>query len=343
MSELDTAANLVNQRLWYDLCIYIENNARKSPTQCYEILKQYVLPNFQRIHPVTFCDTVLLLANLMEPQKSYDLVKQSLELLSKLDVQTKHYNVIKLRYELKIFENLVYLKKTENVERFIYQSKNKIMEPEMYVYFYRLAYRYYEVIENYEECFVYLEKYVNLCHVVPDDSFTDSKELLAYKFVQFSVLSRKIYNFTGIRINNIYQHFKEQNMSIVFDKICAGDFNYILNNQDMVNNIFPGNFNLIKEKAFLVALSNICFDIRNKEIKIIEITEKLKVSRNTVFYFIVRAMGLELIKGTIDGQNDVLRLSYVKPRILTLDETKSLKDYIDSWRMRVKETIMLMS
>lgn len=362
MFSKETLEEFYKQKLWYNICVYIQEYSNTNLNDCLDCYKSYVLPNETRIYYKNYCDTTLILANLLQPNESQQVVLMAINEMHKNEFINDDKERSLLKLLIKIHENKIYLNEIDEIEKFIYEIKNKIMDKETKNNYFKLCYKYYESKKDFDEAYENLKKYLeckneNTEEVNENKSFTfydeeiknkkypnnyeDTKELLATKLVKFSLLSTKVYNFTEIFCNKIYKYLNDENLKIIFEKIMSGDFEFVLNNKNMFESLFPNNFELLKEKVYLVGFINLCFYRNDKYIGINEIKNYLKLEREFVFFIIMKALGLELIKGIIDGENDVLKLTYVIPRILNREEIDELKRKCEIWKMKIGNVINL--
>ena len=62
--------------------------------------------------------------------------------------------------------------------------------------------------------------------------------------------------------------------------------------------------------------------------------------RTQVEWLLMRAMSLGLIKGVIDEVEQVVRVSWVQPRVLHTDQIRQLAGRLEGWAQKVQETLL---
>ncbi|TMW63678.1 hypothetical protein Poli38472_002619 [Pythium oligandrum] len=98
----------------------------------------------------------------------------------------------------------------------------------------------------------------------------------------------------------------------------------------------------IKEKVALLALMVLVFQRPSHErnISFVEIAEVTRLPVEQVEWLVMRALSLNLIKGSIDQVDAIVRVSWVQPRVLDNSQLKELADRLDSWGKKVNSTLL---
>ena len=105
---------------------------------------------------------------------------------------------------------------------------------------------------------------------------------------------------------------------------------------------FETNSELVKEKMYMIALTNLCFAEREKKIPIRKIEEMLRIPRKIVIYIIMKSLGLKLICGWINGEEDALYFDSLAPRTLQPKEIMEIRGKFGRWRGRIHEVISML-
>lgn len=348
--ELD---NLYRIKQWYDLCLRIQDYSESNINDMLQAYETLILPNSKCIHPNTFSNTTLVIANLLPPQESQKILKVAMDAINQNEFLTEEMNRGLLIFEIRYFENKIFLKEEDGIERFIYEIKGKKMDKQVLRMYYGLCYKYYECKCDFEEAFGHLDKFIYLNDLIGKEINTHqvkrfrslydhTKEDLAYKHVKFALLNTRIYNFTAIMQGPVFEYLKDDDLLAVFQNIMKGDIEFVINNQEHIENIIPSSFGVLKEKVYLISFIDLCFYKDNKTLKVSNIQEHLKVERSQVFYIIMKALGLDLIKGTIDGDKDEVELDYVVPRVLNVDELREVKRKYENWKSKISDILSIM-
>merc|ERR1719502_570012 len=93
----------------------------------------------------------------------------------------------------------------------------------------------------------------------------------------------------------------------------------------------------IKEKLALLSLMNFVFETpsHDRNIPFAAIAERTMLKLDQVEWLCMRAMSLELIKGTLDEVDQILHVEWVQPRVLDKDQLTHLVERLDEWSGKV--------
>ncbi|KAM0687470.1 26S proteasome non-ATPase regulatory subunit 13 [Conglomerata obtusa] len=339
MFDQNTADRLYKEKLWFDLSTHIISSSKQHPDDSLNAFKSYILPNTTKIHPTTFVNTTITLSNFLPPVKSQELINTVIEIFEKIQYpNTDHTRALTL-LRIKYNENCIFLGETNHVESFIYDQKSLSMDRPTRCAFYKMCYFFYEKESNIEELYIYLKKYIDM-----DDKneslYVDTPALQAYKLVRAALLSKDVYAFVEVSTSRIFPHLQDEKLNVLFDRVKSGDYVYVNEHEDEVNEMLSGAFRFVREKVYLVAFVNVCF-YSEKEISFESVKHLLCVEREFVLYLIIKAMGKNLVKGTVDGEKEVLKINYVMPRILSEEDLCELKNKYENWKGRICKVIQM--
>lgn len=350
----DELNNFLRMKQWYDLCLAIQKYSEHHTKDMLEAYQKMVINNTNSIHPDTFTDTTLILSNVINPQESQSILKMAIEILQSYDYLTDEMKNGILICKIRFHENQIYIQDDDEIGRFIYEIKSHNMNKKVLSMYYKLCYKYYESKGNFDEAFEYIDKFIYLDNLLNKESnlsstnvdqkglYNHSKEELAYKHIQFALLNTKLYSFTAIMQSPVYKHCTDENLNQIFINIMRSDIRYILQFREHIEKVLPGSYDILKDKVYLMAFINLCFYNDEKKLKIVDIQKHLQVDRAQVFYIVIKALGSNLIKGVIDGEEDVVDLDYVIPRVLNVDEVKEIKRKYENWKSKVDDIIFIM-
>lgn len=96
----------------------------------------------------------------------------------------------------------------------------------------------------------------------------------------------------------------------------------------------------LERKLRLMALLHHVFHTpaHEREFSFASIGERCSVTAEEVEPLLLKAMALHLIEGSIDEVARTVVITWVQPRVMSIDEIKSLAANIGKWRVAVKET-----
>ena len=92
----------------------------------------------------------------------------------------------------------------------------------------------------------------------------------------------------------------------------------------------------------MMSVMNLMFSKRSND-RSIEFAEIASVSRlevSDVELLLMKALSLGLIKGRIDQVKSRMQITWVQPRVLSMDQIKQMKERLDGWTGKVKNTLL---
>ena len=96
----------------------------------------------------------------------------------------------------------------------------------------------------------------------------------------------------------------------------------------------------LKKKVVLLAVINIAFErsANDRQISFSDIAARTHIDTDQVEWVIMRAMSLNLIRGSIDQVEQSVNITWVQPRILDKQQIGVVAEQLEEWAARVKET-----
>lgn len=105
------------------------------------------------------------------------------------------------------------------------------------------------------------------------------------------------------------------------------------------------NQNQLHQKIRILAFLDLIFHRekgdRNLDFQLIADTTKIGV--DDVELLVMKSMSLGLVQGTIDQVDQIVRVSWVKPRMLSKDKIKIMSEKLAKWDLQIKETLNLLT
>ncbi len=230
----------------------------------------------------------------------------------------------------------------EDVEK--YGSADSLLFSE----FYRLYALYFDVRKDYEEFYQYALQYL---------AYTPSAGLKAQEKVEWSVkmgmaviLGRKIYNIGELIEKDILKSLTTTDYLWLYDLLQAlngarvSDFHKALEHYKEHIDAVPeikASIDQLYIKVRILALLDMIFT-RQKEERTIAfslIAKIAEIKEDDVEWLLMKAMSLDLIKGEIDEIEKVVKITWMKPRILDAQRIQIMKDTIDRWKVKVQANL----
>lgn len=97
---------------------------------------------------------------------------------------------------------------------------------------------------------------------------------------------------------------------------------------------------IIQEKIMLLALVHMVFERDSNDRKMLfsDISERLQVDQDQVEWIIIKALSLNLIKGSMDQVDGAVDITWVMPRVLDANTMKALSERLGEWAAKVSQT-----
>eukprot|EP00270_Netrium_digitus_P007872 TRINITY_DN2312_c0_g1_i1.p1 TRINITY_DN2312_c0_g1~~TRINITY_DN2312_c0_g1_i1.p1 ORF type:complete len:391 (-),score=114.42 TRINITY_DN2312_c0_g1_i1:110-1282(-) len=98
----------------------------------------------------------------------------------------------------------------------------------------------------------------------------------------------------------------------------------------------------LREKITILCLMDVIFSRPSDErtIPLTVISERTKLPVEGVEMLLMKTLSVHLIEGVIDQVSGTVRVSWVKPRVLSLPQVAALKDRLDTWLSKVHTTLL---
>ncbi|XP_015189401.1 PREDICTED: transcription elongation factor spt5-like [Polistes dominula] len=90
--------------------------------------------------------------------------------------------------------------------------------------------------------------------------------------------------------------------------------------------MFGERKDVVKEKAYLIGLINLCFKETERKVTFEKINEELFIDEDKIHGFVLKAFGLGLLKGWIDECNNILYFNTILPRCLPNEELEKMRN-----------------
>lgn len=221
-----------------------------------------------------------------------------------------------------------------------YFNKISCSEPYIYSCYHRVSSQYYLTVGPPELYFSNTLSYISYTpvdEILPEDRITISVNISIA-----ALISKNIYNFGEILQAPVFKHLINTPYQWLYDLINVinegniDNFNIIIGEhmKDIQSqSALSSKLDVIKQKAVIMALLQLIFNkpTKNRVISFDEICKATKMPIDQVEYIVMRAMSHDLIKGEIDQVKQLITITYLKPKVLTIDEIRSLSKSIGVW------------
>ncbi|ELQ75394.1 26S proteasome regulatory complex, subunit RPN9/PSMD13 [Trachipleistophora hominis] len=299
---METLTDLLKQRKWYNAYLYLQAMDRECLTT--ELIEQ-------------FLKTVLPIASQMHPfslttttinitenyPSRFEVLSQLREKINESVLKTDEHAESLTLIDIVLAE--IKLERGLNIEESVYGFRNMKLTREQQKHFNRLALKYYEKMRNYNEAYYYAKKQKNID-----------------KMMEYSVFAPNIFNLPVFDDEPEY-----------FRAVREGNYRYI-------KDCKIDNHEFVLQKTYIIKMLDLCYN--KHTVSISELCSNLELERVVVLRLIIKALGLKLIRGAIDGANDSLAVSHIYLQTVTKKELLHMKEQFVKWKARVDKVIATM-
>jgi len=224
------------------------------------------------------------------------------------------------------------------------------VDPRVYAYgaeIFALYYRRKDDLENF-----YKSSLTFLAYTNPSELTVDEKKQWSTKMGMAVLLGKNIFNITELLDKEILHSLVGTDFEWLYDLLqtlgrgLISDFAQAIQKHTEMITRFPAilsELTYLEQKVRIIAFLELLFrqgkDERQVSFK--TITEACVIEKSDVELLVMKAMSLELIKGTIDEVAESVQVDWVLPRYLNKDHLKILYSRIDEWGNKMDNVIKL--
>ncbi|ODV85866.1 hypothetical protein CANARDRAFT_197500 [[Candida] arabinofermentans NRRL YB-2248] len=180
----------------------------------------------------------------------------------------------------------------------------------------------------------------------------NNKETIVKEVCISALLGEKIYNFGEIIMHNIFKYLEIswlKNLLLSLNNGDLAEFQKVISNEDDLKQIPEVYENLVflKQKICIMSLIELIFHkpTQNKVVKFDEILSQVNLLKNynEVEHLIIKCASLGLIKCLINEVESEVEVSWIQPRIMTIEQIQGMKDKLVIWNEKVSDLNNYMS
>ena len=217
--------------------------------------------------------------------------------------------------------------------------------------FYRVSSEYYKLRgpaqRFYETALLYLG-YANITSLSKDAQIA-----IATDIAMAALIGDGVYNFGEVNAQPVLLALQNTSYQWLYDLLITfqnGNINefykVIKNNQNNFDQqkALVGAYDKIVEKIKLLAFMELSArrSATDRSISFNDIAKETQVTNDKVELLIMRAISLGLIKGHIDEIDQVVHVSFVKPRVLDKTQITVLREKINEWTNKANTALTFM-
>ncbi|KGN55711.1 26S proteasome non-ATPase regulatory subunit 13 homolog A [Cucumis sativus] len=353
----NTLADLYQKKLWHQLTLKLEQFVALTVFQAGDALIQ-LYHNF-----ITDFETKINLLKLAH--FAVIVSRQYAEKEAAISYLEGIIEKLRSTKELRIEEPILYIKMQiaifkleqgdqKECKKLLEDGKSTLdsmtdIDPSVYASYYWVSSQFYksrkEFAEFYKSALLYLA-YTSV------ESLSDSFKLdLAFDLSLSALLGDNIYNFGELLGHPIIKSLSGTKVEWLYYILQAFNSGDLVRYQELcqVHNAalraqpaLVDNEKKLLEKINILCLMEIIFsrpsEDRTIPLKVIE--ERTKLSTEDVEHLLMKSLSVHLIEGIIDQVEGTVHVSWVQPRVLGIQQIKSLRDRLDNWVEKVHTALL---
>ncbi|KAI8896521.1 hypothetical protein BC833DRAFT_528164 [Globomyces pollinis-pini] len=222
------------------------------------------------------------------------------------------------------------------------------IDPVINASFYRVAADYFKATMAYPK--YYHNALLYLSSVALEDLTVSEQQERAFELSMSALLGEGLYNFGELLIHPILNSLQGTPYSWLRDLLLfynSGNiegFEKMSKSGDFLKQpLLVSALAFLRQKLCLMTLVEAVFK-RSKEqrghMTFNEVSKETRVPLDEVEHLVMKALSLELIKGSIDEVEGIVQVTWVQPRVLDKTQIKHIADRIDEWGVKVKEQVL---
>lgn len=208
--------------------------------------------------------------------------------------------------------------------------------------FYLTKCQYYKIHKNYN---LFYSNGLLYLSSIQSPLSEEEKVLLCFDLCMAALLGDKIYNFGELILHDILNSISEPDSQYfwlynLIHKLNSGnlpEFNEWLATATQKSPVLAHHQTFLHQKIVIMSLLEL-ISLKlatSKRINFKEISEVTGTPVDEVEHLIIKCFSLNLIKGFINQLDQMLVVTWLQPRILNLDQVKTLYDHLVDWDNKV--------
>ncbi|XP_051226347.2 LOW QUALITY PROTEIN: 26S proteasome non-ATPase regulatory subunit 13 homolog B [Lolium perenne] len=223
------------------------------------------------------------------------------------------------------------------------------VDPSVHSTYYWICSQYYKVCQDYSE--FYKNALLYLAYTTVESLSEPFKQNLAFDLSLAALLGDNIYNFGELLAHPIIHSLVGTAVEWIYHMLQAFNSGNLAAYQELckvhgaalaAQPALAQNESRLFEKINILCLMEIIFSraSQDRTIPLSTIAEQTRLSVEDVEYLLMKSLSAHLIEGIIDEVDGTVHVSWVQPRVLGIDQVKSLRDRLDTWVGKVHTTVL---
>ncbi|VDD81056.1 unnamed protein product [Mesocestoides corti] len=215
--------------------------------------------------------------------------------------------------------------------------------------YYRMSSQYYKLMGQHAEYYREALRFLGCTDMA--ELSDEEKQDWAFSIGLAALLGQGVYNFGELISHEILESLRaKKDAAWLVDLLHAfnkGDLDVVAKLKPKWSKVkdLAVASQFLQEKAVLLALMEMFFrrPPNHRTVTFEEIAKATRSPVDKVEYIVMRALSLNLMKGRIDEVNQKVSLNWLQPRVLDLDQIKSMAERLNAWHQSVTSVSNLVS
>eukprot|EP01080_Neovahlkampfia_damariscottae_P001219 gene1219-11309_t len=346
-SLIEEIEQLYEQKLWHNITDKVELLVPQLEDKlCVEFYEKFISEFESKLNLLRLSKIVIKISEKMKDEK------EAKSLLEKLAKKCEEKGNKEAKMILNIEVGVLFLKTKDilSCKKILRETKDEIekfgynIDNQVHSSYYKVESEYFKVTEAPNE---YYKSALLFLAYTPLEEFTVlQQQTIAFDLGLSALLGDRIYNFGELLGHPIVDSLKQSQaewllkLLFSFNKGNIKDFKEISSSTNLSSPI-KQKLTFLNEKIQLMSLMELVFTrlAGDRTIQFKEISNVTKTNVDQVEILLLKALSLNLIKGTIDQVEENIYVSWVQPRVLDLEQVDSLKLKIGNWVNKVENTL----
>ncbi|KAI3625628.1 hypothetical protein CBS9595_000989 [Malassezia furfur] len=338
---------LHSKKLWYQLTLLIDEFLRHPASQqgtyqidLYENFVRTFAKNINHLKLASF--GVIVSRQFSDAAKAYDFLHALATEAEEKDWQDAY---VLLSMEAAHFQLLlgdVVATKTAMDKASKVLDTFDSVEPVVHASFYRVSGNYYKSKAEYADYYRNFLLFLACINYETEMSVAEQVQC-AHDLAISALLGDTIYNFGELLLHPILTTLRDTEYAWLSDMLVAFNAGDIGRFESLIPRlgqepILETNVAFLRQKICLMALIENVFkrSTDNRTLSFETIAQETHIPVDEVEHLVMKALGLGLIRGAIDEAAQLVRITWVQPRVLDTNQTKALLARLSGWCDRVQ-------
>jgi 26S proteasome regulatory subunit N9 len=334
------------KKLWHQLTLKVQEIIQKPElrqgTLLIEMYEKFITDFEHRINPLALVEICLPIV------RQYQDATLAVNFLEKLKEKVKHEGQPSILCSTAIGAIYLEQKNFEMAKKSVEETETQLNEIDgvtpVHARYYELSSNYYRTIGNHCEYYKNALRYLGCIKF--ESLPTSEKQERAFYLSLAAVLGDGIYNFGELPMHpilNSLQGTRDQWLVDLIFSFNRGD----LDKFESLKPLWTQQADLkaaevkMRQKICLLCLMEMAFNrpANNKQLSFNEVSLKTKLPEDEIELLVMRALSLGLVKGSIDQIDKTVFISWVQPRVLDINQIKTMRTRLDVWSVEVNKMI----